>query len=236
MEIPHLIYCAAGNKRFAQIALDAGFKFGAQLPGTVYHPVFFADQDWRKPNRERYMSALQEHRPHMATVLDWERHEQLDEVLSWAEEAAQFVDKVIIIPKVFSGIPLIPEMIAGKQVILGYSVPTKYAGTSTPVWEFGKRPVHLLGGSPHKQMEMAYYLNVASADGNYLNKMATRNCQFWVAEKARWASNPRWPTLQEADGEMWGRDAPHEAFKRSCKNFMKAWASRFDVEAKVKLE
>lgn len=84
-----LIYCAAGNARFAQIAIDAGFLYGAQLPGTTYHPIWFADQNWKKPDRTKYMAALAEHRPHMASVLDLERADQLDEVLSWAEEAAQ---------------------------------------------------------------------------------------------------------------------------------------------------
>ena len=75
-----LIYCAAGNRRFAEIATSHGFRYGAQLPGTVYTdvaPLYFADQDWKEPNRDKYMSALAQHRPHMATVLDWEREEQL---------------------------------------------------------------------------------------------------------------------------------------------------------------
>lgn len=220
-----LIYCADGNKRFAQIAIDAGFLYGAQLPGTVYHSIHFADQDWRKPDREKYMGALANHQPYMATVLDWERDEQLAEVLSWAEEAAQYVKQIVIIPKIFDGIPRLPETIGNAEVILGYSVPTKYAGTPTPVWEFGNWPVHLLGGSPHRQIEMKYYLNVVSLDGNYINKLATRNCQFWVENGlAKYARNRWWPTLQEADGNGWGQDAPYEAFRRSCENIIKAWS------------
>ena len=53
-----LVYCAGGNARFAQIAIDAGYKYGARLPATVYHPVYFADQDWHAPDRARYMAAL----------------------------------------------------------------------------------------------------------------------------------------------------------------------------------
>ena len=89
MAVPVLIYCADGNKRLAQIAIDAGFRYGARLPARgPHHPVFFADQDWKAPDRARYMTELAEHRPVMATVLDWEQMEQRDEVLSWAEEAA----------------------------------------------------------------------------------------------------------------------------------------------------
>lgn len=224
-----LIYCAGGNRRLAQIALDSGFKYGAQLPDTVYFPLYFADQDWKEPDREVYMAKLEEHRPHMATVMDLEGEEQFDDVLSWAEEAAQWVDVVIIIPKVMGIIPRIPEVIDGVRVRLGYSVPTKYGGTEIPLWEWGRREVHVLGGSPHAQMRLMNYLNVASADGNMMMKMATRWCQYWVPGNARYASNRWWPTLREAgDGVLWGdgtdeADAPYEAFRRSCENISSAW-------------
>lgn len=225
-----IIYCAAGNRKFAEIALEHGFKYGAQLPGTVYFPPYFADQDWKAPDRERYLAALAEHRPHMATVLDLEREEQLDEVLGWAEEAAQFVEVVILIPKVFGIIERLPRSIGGAQVRLGYSVPTRFGGTEVPVWEFAGWPVHLLGGSPQAQFRLLPYLDVRSADGNYMMKMASRWCQFWVPKTGKgWASNPWWPTLKEArGGELWGdgsaeADAPYEAFRRSCVNIAKAW-------------
>ena len=233
MAAPTLIYCADGNARLAEIAIAAGFRYGAQLPNTVYYPVWFADQNWRKPDREAYMAALAEHRPAMATVLDWERPEQLDEVLAWAEDAARFVNQVLIIPKVIGGIVRIPRQIGGKPVVLAYSVPTRFAGTQVPAWEFAGWPIHLLGGSPQAQMHLWATLTpiaeVVSVDGNYANKMATKYCQFWVAGTARYASNRYWPTLREAnDGEQWGSgqpdaDAPYEAFRRSCANITAAW-------------
>jgi hypothetical protein len=223
--IPRLIYCADGNPRFAKIALDAGFEYGARLPGSIGYPIVFADQDWKDPNRETYMSALSKHQPEIATVLDWERQEQRDEVLGWAEEAAQYVQKVVIIPKVIGGIESLPRKVGGADIVLGYSVPTRYGGTFVPVWEFAGWPVHLLGGSPQAQMKLRYYLDVVSADGNYANKMATRYCQFWIPGTARYAINRYWPTLREANGgENWpGEDAPYEAFRRSCENIMAAW-------------
>lgn len=217
-----LIYCADGNSRFAQIAIDAGFLYGAQLPNTVYHPVYFADQDWKRPNRQRYMAALEKHQPHMASVIDLERQEQLQDVLSWAEEAAQWVNVVMIIPKVFGIIPHLPRRIGGADVRLGYSVPTSHGGTEVPVWEFDGWPVHLLGGSPHAQMRLTHYLRAESADGNYANKMATRYCQFWTPGNAK-AENRYWPRLWETDGKRWEADAPYEAFRRSCENIVEAW-------------
>lgn len=211
------------------IAIAVGFKRGARLPGTVYGPLYFADQDWKKPDREAYMKALAKHKPHMATVLDWEKEEQLDEVLSWAEEAAQYAEKVLIIPKVSWSGGQLPRNIGGKQVVLGFSVPTRYGGTPIPFWEFAGWPVHLLGGSPQRQMEYWRYLTnlaeVISIDGNMANKMATRHCQFWTPGNARYAQNRYWPTLKEACGEkMWeGENATHEAFRRSCENIWALW-------------
>jgi hypothetical protein len=223
-----IIYCAAGNSRFAQIAIEAGMTYGAQLPATVYYPPQFVDQDWKRPDRAAYVAAVAQHRPRMATVLDWERDEQLPEVLAWAEDVAPFVERVILIPKVIGGVPRLPRRIGGRDVVLGYSVPTRYAGTSVPPWEFAGWPVHLLGGSPHRQIAMAHYLNVVSADGNYIAKMAQRWNQFWSLAPALYAKDRRWPRLIEVDGRAWGdgsstADAPYEAFRRSCVNVMEAW-------------
>lgn len=203
--------------------MDAGFLLGSQLPETVYYPIHFADQDWKAPNRERYMVALAEHRPHMASVLDLEHESQLDEVLGWAEDAARFVQVVMIIPKAFGIIERLPRRIAGADVRLGYSVPTAFGGTEVPLWEFDGWPAHLLGGSPQAQMRLTRYLDVRSADGNYAQKMAVQYCQFWLPGTARYAKNRWWPTLLEANGERMENDAPYEAFRRSCENIMQAW-------------
>ena len=241
MDCPVLIYCASGNRPLMEIAVAAGFQYGAQLPATVYGPLYFADQDWKKPNRAAYMTALARHRPTVATVLDWERDEQLPEVLDWAEEAAQYTEHVLIVPKVIGGIGRVPRRVGNKDVILAYSVPTRYAGTQLPAWEFAGWPVHLLGGSPTAQMRVWAHLRgiaeVVSTDGNYALKMAVRYGQFFVAGgAATYASNRWWPTLVEADGRRWGQDVPYEAFRRSCENIMAAWQRFGSDEADGGLE
>ena len=93
MAAPALIFCAGGNRRYAEIAKDAGYLLGARLPSTVYfEPLYFADQEYQQPNRAAYMDALARYRPYMASVLDWETPEQLPAVMSWAEEAAQYCE------------------------------------------------------------------------------------------------------------------------------------------------
>jgi len=230
----HLIYCAAGNERFGRIAIEQGFTYGAQLPNTIYHQPHFVDQNWKQPNREEYMQALETHKPALATVLDWESAEQFDEVMAWAGEAAKHVAEVIIIPKVMGGIGRIPETVNGKPVRLGYSVPTTFGGTALPLWEFGNRPVHLLGGSPKKQLELRRYMNVVSADGNYAQKMATQYNQFYACNGMARTKDRYWPRLAEL--HPIDHDAPYHAFTLSCINIRAEWAGcrayiRYGVES-----
>ena len=217
-----LIYCAGGNRRFAEIAIAAGFLYGSQLPETVYYPIHFADQDWKKPDRAAYMAALATHKPQIATVLDLERREQLPDVLAWAEEAAAHVETVIIIPKVSGIIDEIPHRIGGAGVRLGYSVPTKYGGTDVPLWEFQDRPVHLLGGSPPKQRTIARYLNVRSADGNMINRVAVKWCMVFDPER-RAPDRDLWCRLWEYNGTKEADDAPYKAFEISARNVINYW-------------
>lgn len=219
--MPRLIYCADGNPTFARIAVEVGWLYGARLPSTVYQPVYFADQDWKNPDRKSYMAALKTHRPAMATVLDWEQDEQLNVVLSWAKEAAELVtEAIIIIPKVPGGIPDVPCAINGRQIILGYSVPTSYGGSPLGLWEFRNRQVHLLGGSPHEQMRLSQYLNVVSADGNMAHQQAHR-CRYWRLQRG---CKGRWGQLSET-GDLRTKGANSAAFKLSCENILAAWKS-----------
>lgn len=214
-----LVYCAGGNPEFRRIAHEAGFLNGARLPDTVYNPpLYFADQNYHNPDRVKYMAAIAEHKPIMATVKDWEQEEQREEVFSWAEEIAQWVERIIIIPKVPGTLDRIPNQIGGKEIVLGYSVPTSYGGTEVPLWEFGSRPIHLLGGSPHRQMALTNYLNVVSADGSMAQQQANR-CRFWSRKKG---SAGHWVQLSEV-GENRTEDAHLEAFRKSCEEIMTAW-------------
>lgn len=220
---PELIYCGNGNRRFAEIAINTGFTYGAQLPGTIYFCPDFIDQNWKKPERQKYMDAIRKYQPRICSVLDLEQKEQLDEVLSWAEEVAGFVRTIIIVPKAFGIIESLPRTIAGKSVRLGYSVPTRFGGTELPLWEFSGWPVHLLGGQPQIQMDLARYMDVRSVDGNYAQKMAIEYGQFWSNRGVKNSANKFWPKLNEAGLGTDNADRPYIAFELSCQNIMKAW-------------
>ncbi len=236
MTIPRLIYCAGSNRRYADIALKYGFGYGAQMPGLAYHPPEFIDQDWNAPNRAEYMQKLAAHRPRLATVLDLEHPDQLQTVLSWAREAAEYVSEaVIIIPKYPGLTPKLPRHIREKEVWLGYSVPTSHGNTSVELTEFMGWPVHILGGSPQTQLRLSGQyptmnqglfegvasLNVRTCDGNYIMKMANNN-QFFVPGTAIHTKNRHFPQLKEVNLGHIDTDSCYAAFELSCVNFQAA--------------
>jgi hypothetical protein len=75
----------------------------------------------------------------------------------------------------------LPTRIGGKEVRLGYSVPTRYGGSPVPLWEHVGRTIHLLGGSPQEQLRLCRYacLDVRSADGNMMAQQA-RKGRTWT--------------------------------------------------------
>ena len=244
--MPEVIYCAGGNKKFAAIAMDCGFVYGAQLPGTVYFAPEFVDQNWKSPDLEKYVEAVSSHMPRIATVLDWERWDQLGTAIDWAYAIAPYVrEAVVIIPKVKTARSgwqnYIPKSIDGLEVRLGYSVKTKYGGTPIHLTQFLDWPIHLLGGNPLIQARIAGLfrddnclvdapkLNVVSIDGNYHQRMAVRHNRFFIPNgSAQYARDRFWPTLKEFYSQKWGdgssrADAPYKAFSNSCKTIKAMW-------------
>lgn len=215
-----IIYCAGGNKRFAEIAIEHGFLYGSRLPSTTYYSIFFADQEWKEPNRDRYTKLVKQEKPYMASVIDVDDDNKIDEAKIWAEEIAPSVNKIIMIPKIDFDIPL---SIGGKEVIVGYSVPTRYGGTSIPIERYLDRKIHLLGGSPHKQMDIyrKYPKSIYSIDGNYHQAMAIRHNKVWERNYKR--AYGKWTKLSDYLGEKCDFDCPYRAFDISCENIIKEW-------------
>lgn len=234
-----LIYCADGNRRFAEIAISHGFLYGARLPARgLYYPPYFVDQHYRKPKRRQYMAKLAEWRPAMATVLDWQEPSQFDEVIDWAYEAGQYTEILVIIPKIPGTLDRIPTEIDGKPVRLGFSYPTGYGEADFSIldemigWPHG---IHILGGQPQSQLALysgslrrprkrttpppdlfTSALDIRSVDGNYHNLMAVRFNEYW--------RDGRWHELSDHGGHV-DQDAPYRAFELSCRNIMTAWGN-----------
>jgi len=227
--IPELIYCAGNLSPYADIAVNEyGFIRGAQLPSSTNGNVEFADQNFHKPDREKYMRALAQHKPRIATVQDLERPEQLESVLCQAYEASCYVSEaVIIIPKYEGAIAQLPRFINGVPVRLGYSVKSSHGQTNVPIAEFSGWDIHELGGEPLEQKQIydkmqAVGARVLSCDGNSIQKMAQNNqvLQIYPMHKR---ANYTYPQLKDLGFGDVTQDATYLAFRISCVNWLAIW-------------
>jgi hypothetical protein len=126
--------------------------------------VYFVDIDWKNYSFERHLKAVQQVRPTMTVARDVTENDHLDDVLHEASILANIAKTVIVVPKdpkLKSRTRLgVPDMFR-----LGYSVPTRYGHTEISPEEF-IGDVHLLGGRPDVQRQLARVMNVKSLDGN----------------------------------------------------------------------
>lgn len=217
---PVLIFSGGGSRKHYEIATKYGFQYGAQLPDTIYGKLYFADHEWKNPRKDIYIKALCQHKPNMATVLDWVEGVDLSTILLWAEEISQYVNKILIVPKIPQTIKHLPKSINSKEVILAYSIPSSYGKTKVSIYEFKGWPIHLLGGSPRKQFKMwkifSEFSEVSSIDGNYFMLKANKFCQHWELD-GRWVS----------DNFQNSKDAHFTSFEKSCKNLKIFWENVF---------
>jgi hypothetical protein len=212
-----LVYCAAGNPRLVDIAHEAGWKLGMRSDASpMKYPPMFIDIDYKKPNFERHLEVVARYKPKYATVPDLSEEttstQEVDRALKQAERLQQYCEIVLLVPKLSEQLALLPQDIA-----IGYSIPTSYGGAKYLPWELAERRIHLLGGSPRKQMECYLHLSaiatVMSADGNYAQLMATRYGQYW--ERHKW---PKHPGVKNKEKDLYA-----ECWQWSCQNIYKYW-------------
>lgn len=217
-----LIFSAGGQSKrelgLCCLAVACGWGYGFQSAGAPcraadsgLHKAMFIDNEFKAYDHQKHLDVVAQFRPKYATVRDVMSRAQcaelgidyypLDQILRWAEDVAKWADNAIIIPK-FSCLDEIP-----KEYMLGYSVPSSYGRTPLPIQDFKGRRVHLLGGSPRRQITYWQALRtevesldqstlregsdpdlplpdgVVSLDTNYLLKIAEYG-QFWGPDGA----------------------------------------------------
>jgi hypothetical protein len=156
------------SKRTLEIAVKHGWHVGARYTNTrdikTFKQITFIDINWKNYDFKKHLEVVKKIRPKMTVARDIENIGDLSNILNEAEILLGFCEFVIIVPKaieLIDKLDLIPE-----KFILGYSVPTKYGKTEIPPEKFKNRKVHLLGGRPDVQRELAEKMNVVSADCN----------------------------------------------------------------------
>ncbi|PPD12965.1 DUF6610 family protein [Methylophilus sp.] len=160
----------AHSKTAINIAKNHGWLPGARYTNLRDIKTFdfegqgFLDIDWKNYNFSRHLEAAAFKKPKLTIARDVECISKLDQILMEAEQLAMYSEYVAIVPKDPLMNDRISELIP-PNFILGYSVPTRYGGTTVSLESFD-RPVHLLGGRPDVQRKLAKRLNVFSLDCN----------------------------------------------------------------------
>ena len=135
----------------------------------------FIDMHWEDPNRKGLLQAVKEHKPQYAIAGDYDG-ENIADVNSFAERLKRHVENVIIVPHEPGEISHVPEW-----AVVGYSTPTKYAGTDAPIWEYTGRDVHILGGTMPQIKTVVDHLkgSIVSLDTNTMHRDATQFGEYW---------------------------------------------------------
>lgn len=158
----------AHSRTVLRIALRHGWLPGARYTNLRdvrrFDRLGFLDIDWQNYCFKMHLRAARETRPLVTVARDVTDHRQLTRILGEAEELLTWAEHVVVVPKspLLTGrdIRRIPD-----RFLVGYSVPTRYGGTRLRP-ELFRRPVHLLGGRPDVQRELANRMPVVSFDCN----------------------------------------------------------------------
>jgi hypothetical protein len=216
-----LIYCAGRNIRLSRIACETGWLLGMRSDSSPTNlPQTFIDIDYKKPDFEKHLEVVACYRPKYATIPDLSEENtsvaDVERALKQAERLQKFCQIVLIVPKLAEQLPLIPP-----EYAIGYSIPSNYGGARFAIWEVEEhlkgRWIHLLGGSPRKQIEaylqISSIAHVGSADGNYAQSQAVKYAMYW--KRNSWH-------YHELKGKG-KKDLYLECWQRSCQNIMKHW-------------
>lgn len=159
---------ATHSKLVQAIAIQHGWLPAARYTNLrdvkTFQSLGFLDINWKNYDFERHLEAVQKTRPHLTIARDWERPEQLDEIVAQATILSRYAEHVAIVPKVKCLSSEIEDLIPS-NFLFAFSTPTKYGGTNICPSYF-KRPTHVLGGRPQDQLSLRKSLNVYSFDCN----------------------------------------------------------------------
>jgi hypothetical protein len=206
-----VIFCYGRNKRFAEVAIAEGFKYGTRHDYCPIARPFMVDINWERYTWSDYLGKIAEWQPVMAMVPDYEQPDQRESMIARAHELKSLgVERVMCCPKFLGAVADIPDF-----CIVALSIPTndkKYKGWLPPVSELRGRKLHLLGGSPRRVIAaIRYYrrfgIEVISVDMNQHVKAAKRGTFF--------------------NGRVWQNMGAHvlttdEAFRKSCRAILGA--------------
>lgn len=219
-----IIFCQGGTSPYTHIAFDEGWLPGCRsdnpFAGKNKHVIpIMIDWNFHTPNWNRHIRAVEKHRPKYATAPDVYSHDDLEETKKQVSALAEYAENVIVVPKITG---IIEQIMTWPKAILGYSVPTKYGATDVPIWEFQQYPVHLLGGGPKSQIDLARFMNVVSADCKAHFRAAGFGKYYDISLSSKKITDDQ---IQESSGFR-------SSFRLSCKYILDVWKKDYDVNPK----
>ena len=209
---------------FCCIAKKHGFLVGRNT--QFWHldcncPVEFLDWWFKKPNISKHIYLARKYRPKYVVAPDIWRISDIEVSLMVAKKLKQYSENIII-PIHFHCEDRIPE-----EFIIGLPSQTSFAKAS--LWignpSLMERKIHILGGSPHRQMMLAkhYLKNVVSVDSNMIARNAIYFGKYW--EDGKWILNKKYPKPPASSKDWINKkdDSLYKVFEISCKNVIEAW-------------
>jgi len=182
-----LIMCI-DKEKYLDIAIKNNILCGANTHAANRlkdkYNLQFLDFAYKKPDFEKHLDLCKSIRPKYVSAPDIFYEKELDKTLDFANELRNYSENVIIIPKCADIIERIE-----RKFTIGFSIPTTYGGTEgIAVWDITNYDIHLLGGSPAKQLwYKQYFKNIISLDGNSYIKIARLSKQYW---DVTWKTSP----------------------------------------------
>lgn len=179
-----VFYVRGGDKTAPDIATASGMAYGTRNDYKAYAPVQMIDIKWTNYDWARYIRRVDEYRPPMAMVADYESPDQKELLYSQIRDLERLqIQRIMICPKFDQAVKDVPL-----DFIIAVSVPTTYAGFLPDYSHLKGRSVHLLGGRPEKQAEILQKIigagaNVVSVDGSY---------HAMKAAHGQWFDGGRW--------------------------------------------
>jgi len=173
-------------------------------------PVGMLDNDFRNPDLDRYVERFFEHEPQVGVIGDAYGIEEVDRYVAAAREIKGSPEPdLVIVPKCRGAIHAIPD-----DLVVGYSrgYADRLAHEFSEPSDWRGRRVHILGGSPPKQLDVIKQLtrptltgdppaDIVGLDWNGLHRGAQFG-EFWTADG--WDDS--------------GRDADHVTVRKTVRH------------------
>lgn len=212
-----VIITANGSTDLSRAAFRGGALVGYESGNTrppEEIPVEFVDWPFTKDDVsfEEHLEVVKRERPRYAVAPDIEDSDNLDEILAQADALAEYAQIVIVVPK-----DVKPDMVPSRFRV-GIPAQERFGDVPWPMWEYrGCGDVHILGGSPKRQKELAGYLeSVDSVDSTSPQKGAKFG-DVWKGDHWEELDTNYYDRIEQSMNNclrMWNRDVDEERLRK----------------------